>query len=325
MRQRRSQSGFSLVELMVASTIGLLISAALTGIFVANSRSRTEIDQSHRQIENGRYALELLTEELRLAGFYANMPMNGTNQVVASPCAVTLDTLGWRIAPAPMRVPTPVQLFAGTVACLTDRDDSWPALAIRRVSTEAIAPAAVSASERYLQVSGCDADPVATRAILGNATDDFTLRNLACDAPMAVRRIMQRTYFVSACSNCGSDTIPSLKRVELVGGALVLRTLVEGIEALAVDLGFDTNADGSPDIWRTGLDGVAGSQANQWFNVMAVRIHVLTRSLEPTRGYADTRVYDLGLSGSVGPFNDAFKRRVYSSVVRLNNPAGRRE
>lgn len=75
MRQRRSQGGFSLVELMVASVIGLLIAAALTAIFVANSRSRTEIDQSHMQIENGRYALELLSEEIRLAGFYANLPM----------------------------------------------------------------------------------------------------------------------------------------------------------------------------------------------------------------------------------------------------------
>lgn len=325
MRQRRSQGGFSLVELMVASVIGLLIAAALTAIFVANSRSRTEIDQSHMQIENGRYALELLSEEIRLAGFYANLPMGGTNQVPASPCAITLATLGWRTTPTPLQVPTPVQVFTAAVGCLTDRDDDWPAIAIRRLSTEAVAPAAVSATERYLQVSACESDPVATRQILGDSADDFTLRNMTCDALAPVRRLMQRTYFVAPCSNCGSDSIPSLKRVELAGGALELRTLVEGIQALAFDLGFDTNLDGAPDVWRTGLDGVANSPQNDWSNVMTVRIHVLTRSLAATPGYTDTRVYDLGLAGTVGPFNDAFKRRVYSSVVRLNNPAGRRE
>ena len=325
MRQRRLQRGFSLVELMVASVIGLLIAAALTAIFVANSRSRTEIDQSHLQIENGRYALELLTEELRLAGFFANMPIGGADQVTASPCATTLAALGWRVTPAPMQVPTPIQVFAASVGCLTDRDDDWPAIAIRRLSTEAIAPAAVSSTERYLQVSACESDPVATRQIIGDSADDFTLRNMTCDALVPVRRLMQRAYFVAPCSNCGSDSIPSLKRVELVGGALELRTLVEGIEALALDLGFDTNLDGAPDAWRTGLDGVVNSPENDWSNVMAVRIHVLTRSLEATRGYTDTRVYDLGLAGTAGPFNDAFKRRVYSSVVRLNNPAGRRE
>ena len=38
-----------------------------------------------------------------------------------------------------------------------------------------------------------------------------------------------------------------------------------------------------------------------------------------------TKTYDLGAGIVVGPFNDHYKRHAYTSVVRLMNPAGRRE
>lgn len=331
---RKRQKGLTLVELMVASVISLAITAALVGVFASNSRSRTELDRSSRQIENGRYALELLAEEIRLAGFYGEVPMIGALQVEASPCAVDAAQLGWQLSP--LRTPVPLQSVpagAADAVCLSDRADgpasslgvAPPALAIRRLATIAVAPGAVAAGNEYVQTSGCDNDPVATRLVVSGAAADFTLRNLACTAPAQVRRIMQRTYFIASCSNCATDAIPSLKRVELIDGALQLRTMAEGIEALGIDLGFDLDGDGAPDEWRLGPDGAAGSPANDLGNVMAVRLHLLSRTTEATAGHVDDRVYDLGLAGTVGPFGDGFKRRVYSGVVRLNNPAGRRE
>jgi type IV pilus assembly protein PilW len=59
-------------------------------------------------------------------------------------------------------------------------------------------------------------------------------------------------------------------------------------------------------------------------NVVAVRIYVLARSLETTPGYTDTKTYQLG-DISMGPFNDGFKRHVYSTTARLVNPASRRD
>lgn len=59
-------------------------------------------------------------------------------------------------------------------------------------------------------------------------------------------------------------------------------------------------------------------------NVVAVQIHVLARSLEPSPGYVDTKTYRLG-DKIMGPFNDGFKRHVFSTTVRLANPAGRRD
>jgi type IV pilus assembly protein PilW len=222
----------------------------------------------------------------------------------------------------------PVQAIAPGAAgsaCLADRAAGTPAIAIRRLSTEPIAPAGVQATNEYLQTSRCREDPPATRMVISAGAGDFVLRNRACDAPMPVRRIVQRTYYIASCSNCGSDNIPSLARADLVDGDIEVRTLVEGIEALGVDFGFDMDGDGAADIWAATVDGVAGSPANDWANVMALRLHLLTRTLRPTAGHVDTRRYDLGSSGTAGPFADGFKRRVYTGVIRLNNPSGRRE
>ncbi|SFP99950.1 Type IV Pilus-assembly protein W [Geopseudomonas sagittaria] len=59
-------------------------------------------------------------------------------------------------------------------------------------------------------------------------------------------------------------------------------------------------------------------------DAVAVKLYVLVRSREPSRGHVDTKTYTLG-STTLGPFNDGFKRHVFSSTVRLNNVSGRRE
>ena len=51
----------------------------------------------------------------------------------------------------------------------------------------------------------------------------------------------------------------------------------------------------------------------------------VARSREETQGYVDTKTYELGTAGTAGPFNDGFKRHVYSATIRLPNVAGRRE
>ena len=70
--ERSRESGFSLVELMIASTIGLLILTAMISVFVSSMQSRNEVDKSSRQIENGRFAVEMLKEDIQLAAFYGD-------------------------------------------------------------------------------------------------------------------------------------------------------------------------------------------------------------------------------------------------------------
>jgi type IV pilus assembly protein PilW len=62
------QRGFSLVELMVALLLGTLITAAAVQMFITNQRSfRLQQTMSEVQ-ETGRFAAELISKELRMAG-----------------------------------------------------------------------------------------------------------------------------------------------------------------------------------------------------------------------------------------------------------------
>src|SRR5688500_5613631 len=99
MTSRRRQLGLSLVELMVSITLGLLILSGVLVVFVNTSAARSEVERTSRQIENGRYAAELLSEDLRLAGFYGELnagviPPPGA--LPAAPCSITpADWSSW--------------------------------------------------------------------------------------------------------------------------------------------------------------------------------------------------------------------------------------
>ena len=72
-RRPLKSQGFSLIEMMTAVTIGLLVLAGLASVFSNSSSSYRELKKTSEQIENGRYAIELLTQDLRHAGFYGEM------------------------------------------------------------------------------------------------------------------------------------------------------------------------------------------------------------------------------------------------------------
>jgi prepilin-type N-terminal cleavage/methylation domain-containing protein len=62
--------GFTLIELMIAMAISLLILLALVGLFVSSSRSNREMAKANSAIENGRFAIQLLQQDLVHAGFW---------------------------------------------------------------------------------------------------------------------------------------------------------------------------------------------------------------------------------------------------------------
>lgn len=67
-RNRGPASGFSLVELMVAITLGLLLTAGMIQLFSSTKVTFNTNDAFARVQENGRFAIELLKRELRPTG-----------------------------------------------------------------------------------------------------------------------------------------------------------------------------------------------------------------------------------------------------------------
>lgn len=67
---QNKERGVTLVELMVAIALGLLLTAGMAYLISGMSFSRNEIEKFNQQIESGRYALQVMSEDLRLAGYY---------------------------------------------------------------------------------------------------------------------------------------------------------------------------------------------------------------------------------------------------------------
>ncbi len=328
------ERGVSLVELMVAITIGMFVILAVTTVFTNTSRSHAELQRNATQIENGRYALEVLSEEIQMAGFWGPYSTASDTPTLPLMCAAATANLGWNVATLSM--PVPIYGYAGTAVpvgetCLTDRrvPASGPVpdvITVRRVETVPLTTAAIDGSA-FLQISNCNTDPSATPFVFSETAGDFTLNQRDCATRESIRRYLTRTYYIATCSNCPTaDGLASLRVAELDGPSKTIRnaTLVEGIENLKIEYGLDNDFDGQVDVYST-CAGATPCDAVAWRNVVTVRLFVLSRASEATPGHVDQKTYALGAAGSVGPFNDSFKRHVYSAVVRAENPAGRRE
>jgi len=339
---RRTQTGLSLIELMVASAIGMLLLLAMTNVVINSSRAHKEIASLGQQLENSRYAMQVLTDEIKHAGFYGQLfgaipPYTGAN--LPDPCqtdpALLLDHLELAVqgydAPA-----------ASTgISCLDAADhlDGTDILVIRRAETRLTDLADLSAGDVYLQALPADRI-IAT----GNDASVFTLIQPNGGAPADVRKYRVDIYYVSPCSvpagsgSCDADAdggnpIPTLKRLVLsqTGGVtkMISEPLVEGIEDLQIDWGIDRNGDGAPnetDAGVTGDDYVAiPPTINEWKNVVALRLHILARNIQASPGYTDKKTYSFGESGTYSPDDKNFKRHLYSGAVRLLNVSSRRE
>jgi len=210
---------------------------------------------------------------------------------------------------------------------------------VRRVNTAPPAGGLV-AGEVYLQANSDPADPVNPIIALGSGA--FTLLKKDGVTAAEIRKYHVHIYFVSPCNvpsgsvNCtaaadGGRPIPTLKRmsiaIDTATGALgrIVEPIAEGIESLQIDFGVDTNGDGMPD----GNFLAAPATVPAWSDVMAAQVNLLARTPEQTVGLVDTKTYNLGTTAPALTPADLtpgrFRRHVFTSHVRLVNPAGRRE
>lgn len=84
---RRSR-GMSLIELLVAITIGLLVVGAIVSLVVATMRTNTDNMRSVRLTQEMRGAMQLITRDLRRAGFSQNALEDIGAGVTANPFLV---------------------------------------------------------------------------------------------------------------------------------------------------------------------------------------------------------------------------------------------
>ncbi len=331
------QRGVTLVELMISMTLGLVITGAVSAVYLNSTQSRADLDRVGQLNENARFATDLLAEDLRHGGFYGPfVPSVTTVFTSPSPCTLTPSQMGWNLSASPPQMPAAIAALHDPVAlpagwdCLPNVRPGMDVLTLRRVVETPVLPTTIATSSvPYVQASQCTTDT--TRAVFSANGSDFTLRNLACQpastAPVPVRQYITRTYFVASCNVCSpqSDGVPTLKRVEMRDGVLREQALAEGVVNLQLQYGFDTDNDGNVDEFLNGLNGVAGDPRNDWSNVVAVRVNLLLQTVEAVSGPPTTRTFNLGPGYTNVPCPAGRRCVLAANTVRLINVAARRE
>lgn len=100
LRRHARQAGFSLIELMISITISLIIVAGMSAMMVNVSGTNSEMAKANSQIENGRFAIQALENELVHAGFWGGyVPQFDDMYLVGIP------------ADTPNQVPDPCQVY----------------------------------------------------------------------------------------------------------------------------------------------------------------------------------------------------------------------
>lgn len=300
--------GFSLVELMVSLTIGLLLIAGIAQIYLSSKQSYNVQDNLARMQEAGRYAVHVISEDLRLAGYWGS---NGD-----------ITTIGGA-APA-------------NASCATG-DASWGSMIEQRIfglNDTREGYACISTAE-YLQgdvLTVRHAVPQLTNTFAADDSGDLFVRTSVfqgrlfryapAETPPAVNaepaptthKVVAHAYYIAAANegnpNCPDVTVPELARQHLRNGLPVREGLVRGIEDLQVEYGLDTNDDGGLDRYST------AEEVKNWRQVSAARIWLLARSECPEGGYSGSPSY---FNGEQRGGNDGFRRQVYTVTVALRN------
>jgi type IV pilus assembly protein PilW len=361
MTTRHRQAGLSLIELMISMTLGLIILSGVLVVFVNASTARNEVERTSRQIENGRYASELLTDDIRLAGFYGELDVSTISvpaELPSNPCSLVPDP-DWK-----NWIPIHLQGFDDTAftsanCTLTDLKPGTDVLVVRRARACLAGSTGCDAAvthKAYLQVALCsDTSQAATfrLGLEGTITFDRQKRSCSTTSLAEKRQYMVHVYFVST-NNGQGEQIPTLKRLELTatgtGPRFEEMPLVEGIEEFQLHYGVDTNNDGAPDFYAADPSVVAANyllppdppttltctvplspecKARAWSRVVTVQFHLLARNIDTSPNYTDAKTYHLGNKADGSEFRvtpgGAYRRHIYTGLVRVANPAGRRD
>jgi type IV pilus assembly protein PilW len=186
---RRAGLGFSLIELMIGLAIGMLVMLMIGSFFNAQSAANRRLAGHARALENGRFAMDRLTVELKQSGaqycsHYANLlPQRGITPVRPLLMAVAAQNLrpAWIPPPPPgtaQRYPVDPMRLLRAHDCAVD-GSCLPELPDSSTEVNLLPPAGVAAGMR-----APGTDVLTFRYLRGGGQSIFDMA--AADAPIDV-------------------------------------------------------------------------------------------------------------------------------------------
>lgn len=342
MKISKTQNGITLIEILVALALSLIILAGVMHIFLNNKQTYRVQEAFARLQENGRFALQFITEDLRMAGYVGcggklnnprNMsdlypPPNGDNvaDVVGNFTGSGLE--GYQTADLPLAISNTVNLTVANVVPGTD------IVRVKRASTtgarldgnttadngsmqlDITTALGLFQADDYLFISDCEkADIFVANNVSANTNNGFiTIAHSSSENMTVYNNKLSKVYqddaevfkFSNNVYYIGYNTagVPSLFRQSLANaGSIDTEELVEGVEDMQLLYGEDTDGNNIPDQY------VDSASVGDWDNVTAVRIELQVRSIEDN------------LSKKMTAYGDRKLRRTFTTSIAIRNRA----
>lgn len=324
------QSGFSLVELMVALLIGLFLMLGAITVYNQSRETYRASEGVARLQEVARLALDVLEADIRMANFWGlnskadyitnragpGQPVSGfTNDQagrIASSCggagsnwAINLESYldgsnnGYGLTCAPP---------AGHTAGLGS-----DVLVVRRANE--VRATSLDMNRIHLQTSRIQGElfvPTCSTASNPTCIPSGYLPPVSQSSQLEVH-----AYYVSQQSTLRND-VPSLRR-KVIGNVNSDATfigdeeIVAGVEHMQVLLGIDTNGDTNIDLYVN--PGAVPAAAR----VVSATIWLRIRSEERDFGHRDDNAYQYGDMAAAEKPNDNYRRIVVTRTIQLRN------
>jgi type IV pilus assembly protein PilW len=311
------QRGVSLIELMIALVIGLILLGGLIQIYLSTKQSYNAQEQLARMQESGRFAMDVITRDLRRSGYWGGnvdtATVTGDPGRVLNPtnaCIGTADVdwgrmITWRVSG--------LNNANADYGCATgyDTDLNSDILTVRYAGPEPLAALATLENDRLYMRSTLFAGRLMTGKESASAENLLPPDDPDTPAHLfaQVRPVVSHSYFIGVSDNvCAGQPIPGLFRVRLdaAGTPGAVEEIAPGIEQLQVRY------------LHGGSYVDAGTVGNDWVNVRAVRVWLLARGQCPEPGLNSTIEYPMG-DVTWPPAPDNFRRQLYVSTIMLRN------
>lgn len=318
---RIRNSGFTMVEMMVAIVVGLIVLGGLVQI-TASQKQAFRLQQSANFLqENARFAVRTLDYGLRMADHWGGVESNQVTGSVTIGAGSGSCTSAWVTD-----VDEGIMGFDGSGSTPLDCINA----ANYELNTDMVViryarpsfPASLDLTQVYLRAG------VGTDGVLFLGSDGLPSAIPTEDGvytyPLAVD-----VFHVRPCSDPGDNNvcddadddgnpIPTLVSLRLQSsGNLQIVPLVEGVEQLQFEYGMDTDSDGDVDNFDNATNITAG---NMWDEVVAIRFSLLVRGDSRDVSLGSPGPFDLSTdTPSFSPSNAEWQRRVFIKAVQLRN------
>lgn len=310
-----AQRGLSLFELLVAIVVLAALMAGISELVVTNTRNASATSNIARMQETGRTAMQLLTTDIRRAGYLGgNVYPNriggslGTSDLDETCTIGDSNATEWgRMLQRPVfGLNDTNTAYAGCIA----NDDylRGDILTVRYAEMPPLEDAAIVDARPYLRTT-------LVEGRVFNASTKTAAANVLNPDIARSYRVAAHTYFVSNTErSCGVDEdgidleVPGLFRMAIGDdGQPVEQELLAGVEHIQFRYKVGNaylNADDVPD-WEPGT-------------VEAIETTVLVRSECPETGFINGRDFAMADIADYGP-DDAFRRQVFTNITQVRN------